>query len=106
MHKTLEIRGNVFNYQLTYEETGAYGCDDMSPITEFFLTQKTVERTHRKYWLFGPKLTTWSSEPDVLFSVDFHIDTNKLTTAEVRSRVERAHDIWKREADLKSGKLI
>jgi len=106
MNGTIEVRGTQFKYETYYDSSTLSEYSDVTPVTDFYTELRCVETVRRRYWLFGPKLITWSSEPVVLFSVNFHIDTDRLTTEEVRTRVERAHDLWKRKADLAAGKLI
>ena len=95
--KKISILGQKFEYKVfCTDEFGAYYS------TEFY--QGTVERTFRKYILFGEKITVF--EPKLIFEVDLNIEDPGYTKVYMKSRLENKVGLLYRKQEIERGEII
>lgn len=70
--------------------------------TEFYEGLNIIKR--KKYWLFGEVIT--ETEPNLLFTLDFSIESAFYTKGKVRRIIEEKLELMGRKEELKRGEII
>ena len=96
--KTLTINNRTFEYEI-FHHSSEYGD---SAWTEFY--EGTMTETHKKYWLFGKKITT--IKPIKVFTIWYDIESKNHTKKQVRDWIQRQVDLLNREEEIRRGEII
>ena len=100
--KELDFDGRLFFYDIVSHECGDYGAFTCYT-TDFYDTERIITE-RKKFYFFGPIVQEVSYKK--LFTIDFSIESEKVTKKKARAAVQKEVDLMNRREEIKQGIFV